>query len=64
MKGKLNYLFLGAGIITVVATRLHQLIYYPHMTEAQAFLYYWPMWTSAVLWIIIGYYINRKKEER
>lgn len=63
MKQYYGYLFVAIGVIIIIATRLHHLMVNPHLTEAQALLFYWPLWGCAAAWGVVGYFIDKKLQK-
>jgi hypothetical protein len=54
--------YVGASIIAIVAARVHHLINNPHLTEAEALIFYLPLWLCAIAMALIGYIALKRCE--
>lgn len=55
-----GYLLCLIGGIIILGTRFHHFLINAYLTEAQALIFYWPMWVISIILIVCGYLVIRK----
>ncbi len=59
MKDSLGIMCLSFGAILIAGTRFYHVAWYPHLTEAEAFLSLFPYWFAGVALLICAIFLAK-----